>query len=82
MVDLLQFANNTLFFYDPSYQNVLAINAILRCFEVVSGLKVNFHKSAVEAVGISQLDKRVYSKCLNFQQMDLLFKYLGITIGG
>jgi len=61
---------------------VLVVKAILRSFELVSGLRVNFHKSAVGAVGISQLDKCVYSKCLNCRQMELPFKYLDITIGG
>jgi len=64
-VDLLQFADDTLFFCNPSYHNVLVIKAILRSFELVSGLRVNFHKSTVGAVGISEIDKIVYSKCLN-----------------
>jgi len=33
-------------------------------------------------VRISQLDVLVFSKCLNCRQMDLPFKYLGMTIGG
>jgi len=81
-VDLLQFADDTLFFCKPSYHKVLAIKAILRSFEMVSGLRVNFHKSVVGSLGISQLDKLVYSKCLNCRQMELPFKYLGMTIGG
>ena len=81
-VDLLQFTDDTLFFCEPSYQNVLAVKAILRSFELVLRLRVNVHKSVVRAVGIPQLDKCVYSKCLNCRQMDLPFKYLGITIGG
>jgi len=64
-VDLLQFADDTLFFYEPSYHNVLVVKAILRSFELVSGLKVNFHKSVIGFVGVSQLDNLVYSKCLN-----------------
>ena len=81
-VDLLQFADDTIFFYEPSYHNVLVVKAILRSFEVVSELRVNFHKSVVGSVGISQLDVLVFSKCLNCRQMDFPFKYLGMTIGG
>ena len=81
-VDLLQFANDTLFFCEPFLHNVLAVKAMLRSFEMISGLRVNFRKSAIGAVGISQLDKLVYSKCLNCRQIELPFKYLGITIGG
>jgi len=81
-VDLLQFADDTLFFCNPSYYNVLVIKAILRSFELVSRLRVNFHTSMVGAVGISEIDKIVYSKCLNSRQMDFPFKYLGMVIGG
>jgi len=71
----------TLFFYDPSYHNVLVIKAILRSFELVSGLRFNFYKSTVGVVGISKSDKLVYSNCLNSRQMDLPFKYIGMSIG-
>jgi len=33
-------------------------------------------------VGISELDLRVFSKCLNSRHMGLPFKYLGMPIGG
>jgi len=81
-VDLLQFADDTLFFCSPTYQNVLVIKAMLRSFELVSGLRVNFHKSTVGAVGVSDLDLRVFSNCLNSRLMGLPFKYLGMPIGG
>ena len=64
------------------YSFVLVIKAILRSFELVSGLRVNFHKSTIGAMGISELDLLVYSKCLNNRKMDLPFKYLGMSIGG
>jgi len=64
-VDLLQFVDDTLFFCKPSYLNVLTVKAILRCFELVSGLTVNFHKSKIGAMGIAPLYIVVYSKCLN-----------------
>jgi len=79
---LLQFADDTLFFYNPSHHSVLVIKAILRSFELVSGLRVNFHKSTIWSVGISELDKLAYSNCLNSRQMDLPLKYLGMSIGG
>ena len=64
-VDLLQFADNTLFFCKPSYHNVLVVKAILRSFELVLGLRVNFNKREVGSVGVTQLDNLVFSKCLN-----------------
>jgi len=41
-VDLLQFVDDTLFFCNPSYHNVVVTKAVLRSFELVSGLRVNF----------------------------------------
>jgi len=38
-VKLLQFADDTLFFCQPKFQCIMVIKAILRCFEISSGLK-------------------------------------------
>ena len=78
---MLQFVDDTIFFCKLSYGNVLAIKVILRCFELVSGLMINFHKSQVASVDIPQIDRFIYSKCLNCRQMEIPFKYLGITVG-
>jgi len=51
-VELLQFADDTLFTCKPSIQNVCTIKAILRCFELTSDLRMNFHKSQVGAGGV------------------------------
>jgi len=45
-------------------------------------LKVNFYKSHVSNIGLSVEDSAVFTKCLNSRQMDVPFKYLGMTIGG
>jgi len=37
-VDLLQFVDDTLFFCEPSYHNVLVVKSILRSFEMAQGL--------------------------------------------
>ncbi|KHN44526.1 LINE-1 reverse transcriptase like, partial [Glycine soja] len=44
-VNILQYADDTLFFGDPTQQNVRSLKCILRCFENVSGLKINYSKS-------------------------------------
>jgi len=49
---------------------------------LVSGLRVNFHKSTVGPVGISELDLCVFSKFHNSIHMGLPFKYLGMPIEG
>lgn len=46
-VNLLQFADDTLFLCEMNNQNILALKSMLRCFEMVSGFRVNFHKSKI-----------------------------------
>jgi len=70
---LLQFADDTLFLCEDSFSNIFAIKAILRCYEIVSGLKVNFHKSKVAGVNIDEYSLTTYAKTLNCNSMRLPF---------
>jgi len=53
-ISILQYADDTIFFGEASMRNVKAIKAILRTFELVSGLKINFVKSSFGAFGMSE----------------------------
>ena len=48
-VACLQYADDTLFMGEASLQNV-TIKSVLRCFELATGLKVNFFKSSLGGV--------------------------------
>jgi hypothetical protein len=52
VISHLQFADDTLLLGKKSWANVRALRAILNLFEVVSGLKVNFHKSMLVGVNV------------------------------
>ena len=54
-VNMLQFADDTLFLCKASANSVFVIKAILICFELASGLKVNFQKSSVGGIGCNNL---------------------------
>ena len=41
-VNILQYADDTLFFGTATMDNVKVLKSILRCFEMVSGLKINY----------------------------------------
>lgn len=41
----LQFADDTILFLKPSLEYLCNDRRILRCFELVAGLRINFHKS-------------------------------------
>jgi len=64
-VNILQFADDTIFFGEPSMDNVKAIKAILRSFEMVSGLRINFVKSQFGAIGQSEEWCRLVADYLN-----------------
>jgi len=79
---LLQFADDTLFTCEYSFDNIFAIKAILRCYEIVSGLKVNFHKSKLAGIGVDSFAMNTYAKTLNCKTMRIPFQYLGVEVGG
>jgi len=81
-VNLLQFADDTLFVCKSKVQNIICIKAILRCFELSLGLKVNFHKSKIGAIVVDRNEVKLYSEILHCSIMDVPFTYLGLTIGG
>jgi len=44
-LNLLHCADDTLFFGEATLANVITIKSMLRCFELISSLNMNFHKS-------------------------------------
>lgn len=52
-INILQYADDTIFFGEATMENVNAIKVILRSFELVAGLKINFAKSCIGAIRMS-----------------------------
>ena len=57
-ISLLQFADDTIFLGEADMENVKTIKAVLRSFELASGLKINFAKSTFGAFGQTDLWKQ------------------------
>ncbi|XP_077251907.1 uncharacterized protein LOC143891153 [Tasmannia lanceolata] len=53
-VSHLQFDDDTLLFCEPEIGQVRNLKAILRCYELISGQKSNFHKSKIFALNIPE----------------------------
>jgi len=81
-VNMLQYADDTLFLCEANTQNILGIKCILRCFELVVGLKVNFIKSKIGGQKVEEGIIQRYSEILSCDVMHLPFIYLGMPIGG
>ncbi|GAU34020.1 hypothetical protein TSUD_393660 [Trifolium subterraneum] len=81
-VSHLQFVDDTLLLGVKSWANVRALRAILVLFETMSGLMVNFHKSMLVGVNISEswLGEAATALCCKVGKIPFL--YLGLSIGG
>lgn len=80
----LQFADDTLIFSSDSLHSMQNIKRILLCFELVSGLKVNFYKSSIVGVGVGVAAHtcNFTAQLLRCKQDQLPLIYLGLPIGG
>lgn len=76
-VSILQYADDTLLIGEATKGNLWAMKSILRCFKLVSGLKVNFHKSSIIGVNVENSFLDDASIFLNCKTGGVLFKYLG-----
>ena len=50
-INILQYADDTIFVGEAAWENVYALKALLRGFELASGLKINFAKSQFGIIG-------------------------------
>ncbi|KAK2654157.1 hypothetical protein Ddye_014013 [Dipteronia dyeriana] len=77
----LQYADDTILFLEPNSEYLANARRILHCFKLVSGLKINFHKSCVVRVrknGGEEFDCAALFKC---KEAKLSILYLGMPLG-
>ncbi|KAK3211657.1 hypothetical protein Dsin_016363 [Dipteronia sinensis] len=67
-----QFTDDTIVFIEPSMQSLLTLKRILRCFKIVFGLQINFHKSSLARVGKSNSPNKEWDYVLRCRK--LLFR--------
>lgn len=77
----LLFANDTIIFCEADWYEVSTIKRILRCFELMSGLKINFHKSSVSGVGVADELVSDFAAKLHYLCKKLPLTYLGLPLG-
>jgi len=68
---VLQFAYDTLFFCEANYHSVFTIKVILRCYELTSGLKINFNNFMLATINVERNTCHCCAKTLNCAQMSL-----------
>lgn len=77
----LQFADDTIFFREASLQNILTLKSILQCFEMASGMQVNFYKSSIIGINMEKRALQMFTGIFNYKVMEIPFTYLGLLIG-
>jgi exonuclease III len=81
MFHSLQFADDTILVGEGNWDNLWTIKTILRSFEMVSGLKVNFFKSKLYGINIKENFLRASSSFLHCAVESIPFRFLGIPVG-
>lgn len=80
-VSHLQYADDTVFSYPTKLENIAVIKHILRNFELVSGLKVNFHKCEILGINVENPELQSMADYLLCKVSKNPFSYLGINVG-
>lgn len=76
----LQFADDTLFLCEANHLQLRLLRCTLRCFEAVSGLRINLMKSSIFAVGeVINIEERAAD--LGCKVGCLPSSYLGLPLG-
>ena len=78
--NILQYADDTVFVGEANWDNVVVLKALLRGFEMVSGLKINYAKSQFGVIGGDVNWINAATQTLNCRQLETPFSYLGIPI--
>ena len=81
-VNMLQYVDDTLFLCEANFKYVCNLKVILHCFELASGLKVNFSKSKIGGVRVDRTLIQQFAAILHYEVMKTPFKYLGLLVGG
>ncbi|GKV28181.1 hypothetical protein SLEP1_g37265 [Rubroshorea leprosula] len=77
----LQFADDTAIMGKAEPGNIKAVKGILRWFELISGLKINFNKSVLYSCHVSDEWRRMAAANLNCKSGVFPFTHLGMPIG-
>ncbi|KAK3199061.1 hypothetical protein Dsin_022476 [Dipteronia sinensis] len=78
----LQFADDTVLFLEPKMEFLMNSRRILRCFELLSGLKINFHKSCLVRIGRNASNEVHWAAAFRCVAALLPIFYLGLPLGG
>ncbi|KAK2652273.1 hypothetical protein Ddye_012129 [Dipteronia dyeriana] len=77
----LQFTDDTILFLEPKLKFIRAAKRVLRCFELASKLKINFHKSCLVQDGKKNNLVNDATEIFRCKKACLPISYLGLPLG-
>nr|GEU83518.1 cytochrome P450 [Tanacetum cinerariifolium] len=80
LISHLQYADDALILGEWSLINAKNLSRILTCFHLASGLKVNFNKSNLFGVGVSNIELNVIASSLGCLASQFPCSYLGLPV--
>ena len=76
----LQYADDTILFLDANEKVVKNMKWIFTCFEQMSGMRINYHKSEIIPMNVSEQEKRGMVETLGCPEGTFPINYLGIPL--
>lgn len=79
--EVLQFADDTILMGECSWQNLWALKAVFRGYELVTSLKVNFYKSNIYGLNTADSFFEAGEDFLSCCSDKISFKFMDIVVG-
>lgn len=76
----LQYEDDTLLFVDNDPRIAINLKWILTCFEMVSGMTINYHKSELVPINLDESESKIFLDIFECVQGAFPIKYLGIPL--
>jgi hypothetical protein len=76
----LQYADDTLIFLENDERNAINMKWTLTCFEQISGMKINYHKSELMAINLTSEEIKPFLEIFQCVAGKFPMKYLGVPL--
>ena len=78
---VVQYADDTLLFLNADKDQLGALKSVLHSFSQVTGLHINFHKSSMYPINVSDQDASDLAAYFGCKLGNMPFTYLGLLVG-
>jgi hypothetical protein len=79
-VSHLHYVDGTMIMLQNTKSGIMNLKFLLICFELLSGMKINFHESEVIVMGVDPVEEARVARLLNCKQGSFPFTYLRFTM--